>query len=43
MQINVQIPSATPPGQVPIQVFVGGQGSQGGTTVSVGSQPVMKL
>lgn len=36
MQVNVQIPTTVSPGNVPIQVFVGGKGSQNGVTVSVG-------
>jgi len=36
MQINVQIPTTISSGNVPIQVFVGGKGSQSGVTVSVG-------
>jgi uncharacterized protein (TIGR03437 family) len=35
MQLNVQIPSNVPPGEVPISITVGGNGSQSGVTVSV--------
>jgi uncharacterized protein (TIGR03437 family) len=35
MQLNVRIPSNVPPGDLPISVFVGGNSSQNGVTVSV--------
>jgi uncharacterized protein (TIGR03437 family) len=35
MQLNVQIPTTVPSGDLPIAVFVGGNSSQSGVTVSV--------
>jgi uncharacterized protein (TIGR03437 family) len=35
MQLNVQIPSNIPSGEIPVSVSVGGNSSQSGVTVSV--------
>jgi uncharacterized protein (TIGR03437 family) len=35
MQFNVQIPANAPSGNIPMPVFVGGNSSQSGVTVSV--------
>ena len=36
MQVNVQVPTTISSGNVPLQVTVGGKGSQNGVTVAVG-------